>query len=392
MSVLGLFFTRGVSLLQWVDSGLFDREVLIYLRHLKNRQFDEIVWFTYGAYDVEVALRLQSQGRLPQQIRVVPMPSRFLKFRRGASLIYTFLMPFFQRSELTRCDVFKTNQMDGALAAVLASRLFKRPLYVRTGYTLSMFVGRVYSYNPFRRVFAWATEKIAFRFCGAASVSSQHDREYVLNRYAFTNEPPHIIGNYVDISRFSPLSNIERKVRVVFVGRLTAQKNLKAAIRAVTSVGIGLDIIGDGPERKKLQTFAGALGGDIRWLGLLSNNELPEVLASYRFFLLPSFWEGMPKVLLEAMAVGVICIGNNAPGIREVIEDGVTGYLSVGPEDGKLAKALQRAIAGDHASVESRARDFVCKNFSLDAVVARERFIFDNLIITSKGKSREEVC
>jgi hypothetical protein len=51
MTVLGLFFTRGVSLRQWIDSGLFDREVLIYQHHLSSHQFDEIIWFTYGILD-----------------------------------------------------------------------------------------------------------------------------------------------------------------------------------------------------------------------------------------------------------------------------------------------------------------------------------------------------
>jgi len=381
MTVLAVFFTRGVSLKQWLDSGLFDREVLIYLHHLNSHQFDEIVWLTYGTSDADAARALRAQGRLPERIRVVPMPAWFSKFRRGASLIYSLVMPFIVRRDLARCNVFKTNQMDGALAAVLASRLFNRPLYIRTGYTLSVFVDRIHPRNPLRRAFAWMTEQIAFRFCAAASVSSQYDRDYVVRRYALPGAPPAVIGNFIDVQRFSPRPSVVARERMVFVGRFSAQKNLEAAIRASNSVGVGLDVIGDGPDRVKLQSLAEALDADIQWLGLLPNDALPDVLASYRYFLLPSLWEGMPKALLEAMAVGMICIGNDALGINEVIQDGVTGYLSSGPEASQLIQAIQRAMAGNHASVAVAGRAYICENFSLEAVAARERDIFNSLRI-----------
>lgn len=390
MTVLGVFFTRGVSLRQWLDSGLFDREILIYQHHLNSRQFDEIVWFTYGVSDADAARTLQANGRLPQQVRVVPMPTWFSKFGRGASLIYAFLMPFVIRRELERCSVFKTNQMDGALAAVLASRLLKRPLYVRTGYTLSIFVDRIHARNSLRRSFAWMTEKIAFRHCAAASVSSQYDRDYVVRRYSLSGASPVVIGNYIDVQRFSRRPNIVPRERMVFVGRLSTQKNLEAAISACVSAGVGLDIIGEGPERDKLQSLARAQGADIGWLGLLPNDDLPDVLARYRYFLLPSLWEGMPKALLEAMAAGMVCIGNNALGINEVIRDGVTGYLSNGPEAGHLAQAIQRAMAGDRASIAVAARKFICENFSLEAVAARERAIFNGLPIAAVRRGAAE--
>jgi glycosyltransferase involved in cell wall biosynthesis len=381
MTVLGVFFTRGVSLRQWLDSGLFDREVLIYQHHLNSGQFDEIVWFTYGVFDADAARTLQAQGRLPQNIRVVPMPAWVSMFRRAASLIYTFMMPLVVRNELERCYIFKTNQMDGALAAVIASKLLKRPLYLRTGYTLSIFVDRIHPRNPLRRGFAWMTEIIAFRHCAAASVSSQYDRDYVVRRYALSSAQPAVIGNYIDVQHFSPRPDVQPRERMVFVGRLSAQKNLEAAIRASALVGVGLDIIGDGPCRDKLQSLAERLGADIQWLGLLPNDDLPNVLADYRYFLMPSLWEGMPKALLEAMAAGMICIGNNALGINEVIRDGVTGYLSSGPEARDLALAIRRAMAEDQVAIAAAAREFICENFSLEVVAARESAIFKRLPI-----------
>lgn len=388
MTVLGVFFTRGVSLKRWVASGLFSREVLIYRYHLDSGQFSEVVWFTYGTDDATVADDLHAQGCLPPQIQVVPMPGWLSMFGRGASLIYAFLMPFLVQRHLGRCAVFKTNQMDGALAAVVASKLFKRPLYVRTGYTLSLFVDRIHACNPLRRGFAWLTEIIAFRYCAASSVSSRYDRDYIVRRYGLSEAPPAVIGNYIDIKRFSPREGSIVRERMVFVGRLSPQKNLDSAIAACVSAGVGLDIIGDGPDRSKLQALARDLGADIGWFGVLPNDRLPEVLAAYRYFFLPSLWEGMPKALLEAMAAGMVCVGNDAIGINEVIRDGVTGYLSSGADVHHLAQAVRRALVGDHVSVSAAGRAFVCENYSLDTVAGRELAILANLRVAHAYRGR----
>lgn len=384
MTTLGVFFTRGVSLKQWVELGLFDREVLIYHEHLRNGLFDGIEWFTYGSADAAMAAQLARDGRLSPAIQVVPRPHWFRYLGRGGNLIYTLLMPFLAWRRLKRCDVFKTNQMDGAIAALAAARLLRRPLFVRTGYTHSLFVDQIHASNPLRRRLAEFTEKLAFRHCDAASVSSRFDRDYILERYGPDVRAPLVLGNYIDVDRFSPRPGKSRSDRLIFVGRLSPQKNLASAIRACAQAHVGLDVIGDGPDRKALHELAADLKADVRWLGVFPNERLPERLAEYRFFYLPSLWEGMPKALLEAMAAGLVCIGNDTTGINEVIVDGVTGYLSKGADPAALATAIRRALSGDVDAVSAAARDFVSRNFSLSAIVRQEREIFSALMANTR--------
>lgn len=391
MTTLGVFFTRGVSLKQWVESGLFDREVLIYREHLNSGLFEEIYWFTYGTADREVAEQLLMEGRLPTNIRIVPRPAWLAFFGRGAGLLYSFLMPALVMPALRKCDIFKTNQMDGAIPAIVAAAWLRRPLYVRTGYTLSLFVDRIYAKNPLRRGFAWLTEVIAFKRSSASSVSSRFDRDYVVKRYFSTLRAPVVVGNYIDIDAFAPRPNGAKSERLVFVGRLSPQKNLEAAITACAAVQAGLDIVGDGPDREALKKTAMALGADIGWLGVVANDRLPELLSGYRHFFLPSLWEGMPKALLEAMSSGLVCIGNNATGINEVIEEGVTGYLSSGPTAPELANAIRRAMNGDRESISVAGRDYVCRHFSLAVIAAKEARIFSCLLAGTSG-SDTGVC
>lgn len=382
MTTLGVFFTRGVSLKQWVEQGLFDREVLIYHEHLGNGLFDAIHWFTYGSEDAATAAQLVREGRLSPAIQVVPRPGWLGYFGRGGNLLYMLLMPFLALKRLKRCDVFKTNQMDGAIAALVAARLLRRPLFVRTGYTHSIFVDRIHASNPLRRGIASFTEKLAFRHCDAASVSSRFDRDYVVERYDV--RAPFVLGNYIDIDRFSPRPDKSKSDRLIFVGRLSPQKNLGAAIPACAQARIGLDVIGDGPDKQALHALAHEVRADVRWLGVVPNERLPERLVGYRFFYLPSLWEGMPKALLEAMAAGLVCIGNDTTGINEVIEDGVTGYLSKGADQEALAAAIRRALSGDVDAVSAAARDFVSRNFSLSAIARQEREIFSVLMMNTR--------
>jgi glycosyltransferase involved in cell wall biosynthesis len=295
-------------------------------------------------------------------------------------------MPFVIGSQVRRCDLLKTNQMDGALAAVVSSRLYRRPLYVRTGYTLSRIVAAVFPSNPLRRSAAWLTERLAFWFSARASVSSHYDLQYVTRKYGLEERPPAVIGNFVDTAAFAPVGG-GRCNRALFVGRLSPEKNLEMAIRACRQCGIGLDIIGKGTERQRLEGIAREIGADVAWLGVVANDVLPEHLNRCRFFILPSLWEGMPKALLEAMACGLVCIGNNATGINEIIDDGVSGYLSAGPSAGELAEAIRRALDGDHEVVSAAARRYIDQQFSLAAIAGKEAGIFAEMLQGQEGQS-----
>jgi glycosyltransferase involved in cell wall biosynthesis len=375
VATLGLIFTRGVSLAIWVRAGIFDREVALYRRHLSSGTFSKIIWFTYDAGDVLLAASLQKEGKLPLGIVVIGPPFWLKYFRRSASICYSLLLPVIQVRAFVTCDVIKMNQMDGSAAVTVAAKILGKPLYVRTGYTLSRIVSSVYPSNPIRNLAACITERLAFRYADKTSVSSRFDFNYVLSRYRSVSRPPEIIGNFVDTERFVPGVPQEGN-RLIYVGRLSPEKNLKATIAACAAVGVGLDIIGQGEQEQELRRVADTCDADVRWLGVVANEALPAVLCRYRYFVLASLWEGMPKALLEAMSAGLVCIGNDTTGINEVIKDGITGYLSPSASRDDIAETIRRALAGDSERVASAATRFVRSTFSLDAVVLQEHAVF----------------
>ena len=381
MTTLGVFFTRGVSLRQWVDSGLFDREVLIYHAHLESGFFSWIYWFTYGVEDTEVARELQNTGRLSKDIEVVQCPRWFRFAGRASSALYSIFLPFLAGHIASRCDVLKTNQMDGSLPALICAGIWRRPLYVRTGFTLSRIVKKTSPGNWLRRAIAYANEYLAFRLASASSVSSQHDRGYVVHQYGEKAASQlTIVGNYVDTKLFTPSALKTTNDRILYVGRLSPEKNLDNAIEACAAVGMGLDIVGTGGELPRLNKIAIEFRARVRWLGVIPNKQLPDLFHGYRYFILPSLWEGLPKSLIEAMSAGLVCIGNNTTGINEIIQDGVTGYLSLSADAAAIAETIRRAIAGDSDRISRAGRESVCREFSLEAIAAKEQVILTRLL------------
>ena len=224
---LSLFFSRGCSLQEWVDTGLLDREKLIYEEHIRSGLLKKVYWLTYGTKDEDLADRLHRHGRLSTRIEILGMPRLFLALPLGV-WFYSFLLPVVHRYHLLASDCIKTNQMDGSWAAVIAKKLFKKTLIVRTGYTISRYVQLRHPSAQLRYKFWCIVEDFAYRHCDIAVVSSEHDKEYIISSYSIYNKCM-VMRNYIDTDLFSPVeaqSKAREKHRFVCVGRISEEKNL----------------------------------------------------------------------------------------------------------------------------------------------------------------------
>jgi len=140
---------------------------------------------------------------------------------------------------------------------------------------------------------------------------------------------------------------------VLFVGRLLASKGVDTLIDAFAQLPTPplMLIAGDGPERKRLQQLAQAGAVDARFLGVVPPAQRDRLLAAADLVVVPSrpdahgHAEGLPAVLLEAMAAGCPVIASNVGGIPDVLVDGETGWLVPPGDAAALATTLQRALA-----------------------------------------------
>ncbi len=132
-----------------------------------------------------------------------------------------------------------------------------------------------------------------------------------------------------------------KPLRLLFVGRLSVQKRSERLIEALSLVksDVALDIVGDGEDRAKLESLVAKLGlSNIRFCGRLDGEKLLDAYRNADVFILPSDWEGMPLVILEAMATGLPIIGSDVLGISELIEG--VGILVKDPSPNNFAKAI----------------------------------------------------
>lgn len=167
--------------------------------------------------------------------------------------------------------------------------------------------------------------------------------------------PIEVIPNAVDLSLFTPPLQRqvdEGPVHLLFVGRLNAFKNVETLLQAVAQLAalelddFRLEIVGQGERRPHLERMVAELGLSriVHFAGWVSH---PDILDYYRradLFVTATTWEGMPNTVLEAMACGLPVVGTRAPGLDQLVRDGVNGYLVETNDPAALTDRLARLI------------------------------------------------
>jgi glycosyltransferase involved in cell wall biosynthesis len=179
---------------------------------------------------------------------------------------------------------------------------------------------------------------------------TEEQRQFVVREYGVAPTSTRVVPNGVEPARYPggpSKASHEGPLRLLFVGRLSPQKNIPRLIQALALIRTKVEvvIVGDGVERPKIERLARELGlCDLRLVGEQHGHVLVEWYRWADAFVLPSNEEGMPLVLLEAMAAGLPIIATDVPGTRELAEGGA--MLLSAPEPAALAQAIER-IATD---------------------------------------------
>ncbi|MCB0255205.1 MAG: glycosyltransferase family 4 protein [Anaerolineae bacterium] len=204
-----------------------------------------------------------------------------------------------------------------------------------------------------------------------------------------------VLHSGIDVDQFRNIARTpinlgdENMLRLVYAGRLTSDKGVHTAIEAVARLvqesrtNVHLDIIGDGDSNyiTMLKRLAGGQGTPlpVRFLAKVDRGQMPGILAHYDVLVFPSKWdEPFARVVIEAMAVGLVVIGTRTGGTAEVLIDGETGLVFPADDSVALANAIER-LMNDRALWEllaSAGRQAVLNNFTRAHMVDRfERYL-----------------
>jgi glycosyltransferase involved in cell wall biosynthesis len=151
----------------------------------------------------------------------------------------------------------------------------------------------------------------------------------------------------VDPNLFQLKTHEGRGNKLLFVGRIAAAKGLPILLEVLSKLeGVTLNIAGDGPDRALLEEKARALNisSRVNFLGYQSQPQVRKLFREADLFVMSSFAEGVPVVLMEAMAAGVPVVATRIAGIPELVRDGRSGFL-VSPGDvDEMATAVDRLL------------------------------------------------
>jgi teichuronic acid biosynthesis glycosyltransferase TuaC len=186
-----------------------------------------------------------------------------------------------------------------------------------------------------------------------------------------------VVYNGADPSMFSPDPNRQSSANptVVSVGNLIPIKGHDVLIRAVAAIadqhrGLRCEIVGDGPERDHLEVLVRDLGilDRVTFPGRQSRCALAQTLRRAAVFALPSRYEGLGCVYLEAMACGKVAIGCREQGIEEVIHHGKNGWLVAPDSVEDLASGLATLLENFdlRESIGTRARRTIVEGLTLE--------------------------
>ena len=158
---------------------------------------------------------------------------------------------------------------------------------------------------------------------------------------------------------------------VLYVGRLAPKKGLQYLIEAMQEVNAHLTIVGDGSEREKLENQVASSTVEVTFVGEVPPDEVNSYYRDAGIFVLPSIeGEGMPNVLLEAMALGLPVVATGSGGVPSLVEDGYNGYLVPMRDLEELSESIRELHENPQLRSEmgDNARSFVIDNHSWEAL------------------------
>jgi glycosyltransferase involved in cell wall biosynthesis len=326
--------------------------------------------------------------------RVIRLPRRaFRPWRMGRTVLVLLRLG-------RRADVLFVNGL--ALESALANFVLQKPLVMKVVGDLAWerATGRGWTADDFetfqRRRYGLRIELLKAlrswwtRRADRVIVPSRYLARWVVG-WGVPAEKIVVIYNAVEpVDGVEPLPvPLKTPIKAVTVGRLIPLKRVDGLLEALKELpDLGLVVVGDGPERLRLERRARELGVSDRvyFAGQRSKKEALGLMAACDLFVLNSVHEGFPHVVLEAMALGLPVVATAAGGTPEVVRDGETGLLV--PLNGELTGALKRVVNDYHLRqvLSQRARHWVCQNLSAEQMVKQtETVLLDTM---RKGSDR----
>lgn len=349
----------------WYSEGVFPKEI--------QEVFSDVdEWVFYGRLEHLAAHKnkyLIEKGNNINQIRFVGLWNR----KSGAKALLMSIIQQIRilKKEIEKSDVvyLKFNYFSSYLSTLIPTTWKK--------YTISHMVGDLdciqYIYkNPLIKIVV-AARRILYRRAANRLNLQIFVSEKLKNKYACQRENAiAICENRIKLRQITDKHyDDDSGTKLLFVGRLSKEKGVELLIQALANTpDVKLSIVGDGIERDKLKKLTEELNlenrveflGNVKW-----GTDLFSVVKNSDCLVLPSYSEGLPLVLVEAMSFGVPVIATDVGGIPEIVDDGVNGFLCKSGDVESLMETIVKFEKSDKNSLSKNALQ-TARTYSLDSM------------------------
>ncbi|PIN98568.1 MAG: hypothetical protein COT90_03620 [Candidatus Diapherotrites archaeon CG10_big_fil_rev_8_21_14_0_10_31_34] len=234
----------------------------------------------------------------------------------------------------------------------------------------------------FTPAFSFFQKKVYQKADRIIALSSEM-QEIIQKKVPERKEKVVFIPNFVNSEIVVPLKKTENQI--LFVGRLDKEKRLDLLIEVLGELknkfDFELNVIGSGPERKKLELQSKKAGIKCEFFGFVPHDELSHFFSSASIFVLPSLFEVMPVVVLEAMSSGCAVIASNAFGVNDQIGSG-EGLIFEKENKQELKEKLIQALSSFQlcSSLGKKAREKVLKEFDVKVIAEKTESLYKEVL------------
>ena len=307
---LVLFLTLGGSLQQWRKEGILDRELALY-KKLKE-------------YDISTSIISFGDKTEEEILKKHPYIKILYNKYNLHPRLYNYLIPLLFFKVFKKSDLIKTNQFYGVHLAKRAASLFSKKLIIRQGYSFMDHRLRENRDNP--KAIKVYEKYIKNNINGGSAFVFTTKKIHIeyRSKYKLNNKIVRIIPNYIVLNNWVPSFKVSKeKKALIYIGRFSEQKNLISLSKALKNTNLKLILVGDGEgnEKKTLEKSLSDNKVDYKIFKRTNQKNLKKIINLADAFILPSSYEGNPKILIEMMNYKVPIIATKVPGIDNLVDN-----------------------------------------------------------------------
>jgi len=371
------FLTYGYSLKTWNDSSALDREAK-YFNYLSDKHGIKFYIVTYGDESDLIYSDMFTNSK------IIPI-YKYKKLFNIKLFDYINSLTFAKKIEKLiseNIDIIKQNQLLGFWISYMYKKKINNKLFLRTGYDMYLFSIHDKKNIIKKKLYKYLTN-FGLRFSDIYTVSSISDFDFLNKSFNFKKDKLKILRNWIDSNEYLEINN--REEAFVSVGRLEYQKNYEYLIKEISNLGKPLTIYGEGSEKNNLKNLSNKLNVQLQIINNIPNENLINELKKIKYFIIPSYFEGNPKSLLEAMSVGCVVFASNIKNHSEIISNGEDGFL-FDLKDDSLKNQLTQVINNEEVSnknidlISQNAIKNINKNYAMEIIANQEIKIISEVV------------